>query len=295
MNLRFVFPATLAALALSTPLVVSATTVTPNNAGGDAFTNASGSNLGQAVGASGWYYNNVRAGGTVGIDGTYVRSGNGSVHMSGPANAKADIEYLPNAFPIAGNYNSVGSLGLLTAFTNMSYDWYRSAASVNDPRQAPALRVLVDADGNLATTNDRGGLVFERVYNEGVDQSAAPTNGWISESIGAGSFVWNFGLGRSTGSDINGDNYGYDETLAQWKAFFPNAIVIGFSSGIGSGWNGAFDGAVDNIAWTIGGVTTTSNFEVRATAAAVPEPETLSLLAVAVVGLGLVRRRRRAD
>ncbi|MEO8937945.1 MAG: PEP-CTERM sorting domain-containing protein [Burkholderiaceae bacterium] len=268
-------------------------TVTANNQGGDAFTNPGTNNAGQAVGSSGWYYNNVRANGVAGIDGTYARSGNGSVHFSGPANAKADVEFLPGALAIGGNNNSTGALGALSAFSGMSYDWLRDSISTNDVRQMPALRVLIDADGNIATTGDRGGLVFERVYNEGADSSAAPTNLWTTETIGANSFVWNFGLGLTTGADINGSGYGYDETLAQWKTLFPNAVVIGFSSGIGSGWNGSFDGAVDNIAWTIGGVTTTNNFETVG-AAAVPEPETLSLLAAAMIGLALVARRRRS-
>ena len=292
-NIRLATIASTAALLAAAAAPSSATTITANNPAGDAFTNASPSNQGQAVGASGWYYNNVRANGVAGIDGTYARNGNGSVHFSGPANAKADIEFLPGGLAIAGNYNSTGSLGTLSAFTGMSYDWYRSSTSTNDPRQAPALRVLVDADGNLATINDRGGLVFERVYNEGADSSAAPTNGWVTDVIGANSIVWNFGLGIPNNSDINNSGYSFDETLAQWKALFPNAVVIGFSSGIGSGWNGAFDGAVDNIAWTIGGVTTTNNFETRASAAAVPEPETLSLFAAALVGLGITARRRR--
>lgn len=271
----------------------NAAPVLANNPNGDAFTNPTAANLGQAVGTSGWYYNNVRANGVVGIDGTYARSGNGSVHFSGPANAKADIEFLPNAIPIAGNYNAAASLGSFSAFTGMSYEWYRNSTSATDVRQMPALRVLIDRDGNLATTNDRGGLVFERVYNEGVDSSAAPTNAWTSETIGATTFVWNFGLNLGGTVSINQTPYPYDDTLAQWQAFMPNAVIIGFSSGIGSGWSGSFDGAVDNIAWTIGGVTTTNNFETRATAAAVPEPETLSLFAAALVGLGLTARRRR--
>ena len=282
--------ALLAALAVP---AAHATTIVANNPSGDAFTNATSNNMGQAVGTSGWYYNNVRAGGVAGVDGTYAHDGNGSVHFSGPANAKADIEYLPNAVAIGGNYNANASLGLFSAFTNMRYDWYRNSTSSNDARQIPALRVLLDADGNLATTNDRGGLVFERVYNEGADSSPAPTNSWVTDSIGVSSFLWNFGLGIGNNANINATPYPFDATLAEWQAYFPNAVVIGFSSGIGSGWNGAFDGAVDNIAWTIGGATTTSNFETRAGAAAVPEPETLSLFAAALVGLGLSVRRRR--
>ena len=289
---HFCLPVAAAAISIAFASTAFAASIAPNNPAGDAYTNAGPSNSGQAIGSSGWYYNNVRNGGVAGVDGTYARSGNGSLHFSGPANAKADVEFLPNALQIAGNWNSTSSLGLLSTFGGMSYDWFRSSSSTNDVRQMPALRVLIDADGNIATTGDRGGLVFERVYNEGADSSAAPTNTWVNETIGAGTFVWNFGLGLTTASDINGSGYAYDDTLAQWKALFPNAVIIGFSAGIGSGWNGPFDGAVDNIAWTIGGVTTTNNFELVG-AAAVPEPETLSLLAAALIGAGLLSRRRR--
>jgi hypothetical protein len=41
----------------------------------------------------------------------------------------------------------------------------------------------------------------------------------------------------------------------------PDAIIIGLSIGVGSGWNGTFDGAIDNASWTISGVTTPWNFE----------------------------------
>ena len=205
-TLRQLFRFALAATAATLFGGANAAPVLANNPNGDAFTNPSSANLGQAIGTSGWYYNNVRANGTAGIDGTYARSGNGSLHFSGPANAKADVEFLPNAIPFLGNYNSAASLGSFSAFVGMSYEWYRNSTSTTDVRQMPALRVLIDRDGDLTTTNDRGGLVFERVYNEGADQSAAPTNAWTSETIGASTFVWNFGLNLLIGTDSTEDD-----------------------------------------------------------------------------------------
>lgn len=53
-----------------------------NNSPGDVFTNAGGSNTnpltpGAAIGASGWFYNNVRNNGIVGVHDNLPRSGNG--------------------------------------------------------------------------------------------------------------------------------------------------------------------------------------------------------------------------
>ena len=236
---------------------------------GDAFTYNSlfGSSVrsGQAVGSSGWYYNNVGGRGSVGINGNNPHSGNGSVSFSGVGNnSKADIEFLANpSRNLFGNYTSTGTFGPFSMLSSMSYDWYRNGTSTADPWLHPSLRVLLDLDGDLTTTGDRGGLVFEGIYN-GV--TTAPTDQWVSSTVGGSTNVWNFGLGLGTGYNIKNTGYGYDTTLAQWQAytqaFAPNAAIIGFSSGIGGGW-GPLTGAVDNIGWTIGGVTTTTNFELR--------------------------------
>lgn len=278
-------------------------TVYANNPSpGDAFTYAGGPpGSGQAVGATGWAYNNVRLGGTIGINTTNPRSGNGSVLMFTPTSAKADIEYYN------GSFVSPVSMGKLSDLNALSYDWYRNSSSGADAWLHPAMRIMVDADGDFTTLGDRGYLVFEREYNHGgTGHYAAPTDTWVPNDIynfngvGDSANLWMVNFGNPSGPVLEI----FDRNLQDWvnsnnpNSNYPslqNAVVYGLSAGLGSGWNGTFTGAVDNI--TIGFTgsdPTTYNFEVRSAGPApVPEPASLALFGAGLAGVLFGQRRRR--
>lgn len=251
--------------------------------------------------ANQWFKTNTAGSATAAITSAYLpAAGNtGSAQLKSPGNSgKIDLQYQwgTNASTsITAAATNGYTLGNLTA---LGYDWMRASGAAY-ASVAPAMRLYYDLDGKASTTSDRGVMVWEPVYN-----GAAITNGaWTSSDILGGNF-WQI-TGSSTQINI------YDYTLAEWqdpaltkkesaanggstgKTLTANTVIYAFNVGIGSGWGGSFDGAVDNIRWGFKGTTTTSNFELTAPAT-VPEPASLALLGLGLFGIFATRKRKQA-
>jgi hypothetical protein len=272
--------------------MLSASTITVFG-DGTAFTNPGPSNANNFSALDAWFSNNVRNSGASGITTNYPRSGNGSVYFQSPSgSAKADFEIL-----FANAFLTPYTLQSLTA---LSYDWYRDSASTVAGHFMPALRLYFDADGNQATTNDRGYLVYERAYNP--NTAPVPVDQWVSDDVfnfnspGQSANMWMVHFGNPNGSVLEI----YNRSLQDWlNTANPNnaypslgadTVIYGLSVGVGSGWTGNFIGAVDNVRVAFGqSIDTTWNFEVRDSA--IPEPTT-GVLLLGGLGVMWVSRRR---
>lgn len=226
-----------------------------------------------------WYQSNVGAGSTVGITTDYARSGNGSAYFNSTQGdtGKGDLLY------VFGNNGAVAPVALST-LTSASFDFYRAGSSTTDANFAPVLRLDMLKDGIFA-----GSLVFENVYQA---QTTAPVDSWTTLTANLGTGIW-WATNASLGPTFASANGG-QKTLAQWIAdnTGSNLSVYGLEIGIGSGWNGQFFGAADNVDVNFsGGRAVNSNFEVAATAA-VPEPATWAMMLVGFGGIGFAMRRR---
>lgn len=249
----------------------SASTVTVTSSSG-LFTNPTAANASSGAAYNTWYANNVRSGGAVGITAAHPDNGNGSIQFTAPSNsnAKADYEY----------YFAPGTSFLLSDLTAFSYDVYRGSSSTASAKYEPALRLYV-SDG----AGHSGYLVYEGVYNN----QPAPIDAFQNVDV-LSKYIWSTGTLPDAASN-------YTRTAADWVNLLPNLRVYGLSTGIGSGWDGTFEGAVDSITYgTRAGGTTTFNFETNAVApvAVTPEPSTFVMLGSGLAAMsGVVRRRVR--
>ncbi|MFQ3587568.1 MAG: PEP-CTERM sorting domain-containing protein [Fimbriimonadaceae bacterium] len=248
---------------------------------------------GQAIGTSGWAYNNVGANASAGIRGTQSwmqRSGNGSLVFTSPGgNGKADAELYKNPnvniLGLRTPVNSVAnSFGLLGQLSHLSFDWYRDSSSTVAAHLHPVLRLrLWDP-----ITGNSGYIVYEGVYN---GLLSAATDSWQSvDVLGLNARMW------STNSlPLSGQFYTEDIRLSNWIANYGSYHVMGISVGIGSGWNGTFLGAVDNVTVGFNGNFNTYNFEVTAVPGdPVPEPFTMGLVGAAALAALKRRRQKKA-
>ena len=240
----------------------------------------------------GWSAVNVAGGATVGIDGTYAPGGqSGALTFSGSGgSAKAD--YRKSWGLVAGR--TLGNI------SELGYDLFRAGSSTAAAHLAPAFR-LTYANEVTPGTYQTGYLIWEPVYNGYPTAGAGvPEDSWIDNDILAGNFWMRaFGPGRTIeqystdlGEWASGVTYSHPSGASHQLS--ANTWITGIEVGIGSGWAGTFDGAVDDVRIAFGNDRVSANFEVVA-AGAVPEPATWGMM---ILGFGLVgataRRRRRA-
>ena len=150
--------------------------------------------------------------------------------------------------------NNIFKLGDLH---DLSFDYYIASSDRTDV--IPVIRLAIDADGNLATTGDRGELVFEYAYQ---GFGATTQGSWQHADLAGGDWnAWQRSFGQ------NRDFYPNIVALSDWAdadGFTPtgglhfdqNSLILGWSVALGSG-NGTNLALLDNLA--VG--PTTYNFE----------------------------------
>jgi hypothetical protein len=186
----------------------------------------------------------VRAG-SITIDA--APAGGGSSHALHLVTDSANGRLRVNDAYDADNQIKLGDLD------DLSFDYY--IASSDRTNVIPVIRLAIDADGNLATTGDRGELVFEYSY-QGL--GATTQGSWQSADLAGDDWnAWqrSFGQNRDTFPNIVALSEWADAdgfTPAGGLHFDANSIILGWSIALGSG-NGTTNVYLDNL--TVGGVT----------------------------------------
>ena len=121
----------------------------------------------------------------------------------------------------------------------LSFDYFIQSATMTN--QIPVIRLIIDADGNLATTGDRGELVFEWAYQ---GFGATTTGSWQNADLVGDDWVaWQRSFGQNRDQIVNmtefsdwADADGF--TPAGGLKFDENSLIIGWSIAVGSGGGG---------------------------------------------------------
>jgi hypothetical protein len=152
-----------------------------------------------------------------------------------------------NDFYDADNYILLGDLDAL------DFDYYIQSSDRTDV--IPVIRLWIDGDGNLATTADRGELVFEWAY-QGL--GATTQGSWQTADLVGGDWVaW------QRANSMNLDQVANMTELSDWADadgytpvggvhFDENSVILGWSIAYGSG-NGTGVMYLDDL--QVGGVT----------------------------------------
>lgn len=267
-----------------------------NPAPGDLVT-AYGALKGDQIGSSNWHYNWVRRA-QVGIRTDFPRNGNGSVYFNvGIASGflpQAGIVYYRSSRQVGDAYNyatdTSSIIAPLQVLQNVTYSWYRDAASTVADNLFPRLEINIDLDGNPATAG-AGYLGLRR------PAGAVPVGTWVNESILASGNTLFWETTSGTGINIPTTPRTFADWLSYFQTNFPSAVIVGFTF-VAYGESGkVFRGALDDVSWTISGATTSFNFEATPASGGggqnpvIPEPSTMALFAVGASGLALLRRR----
>jgi hypothetical protein len=252
------------------PNVTTATASTVTNANGT-VTTSTGARVTAGVALGRWHQANVGGGASVGITRDYSNDGDGAAYFASTGSAgKADLQR---------NFTSLVSLSKLES---VSFSFFVDPASQTiNGTFAPVLRLNMLKNGSFA-----GSLVFEYAY-QGL--GAAPEGQWVTQTASLNSGNWwatNAALGP-----VQANANGGVKSLQSWIDANGSAElqVFGVNIGIGSGWDGNFAGAIDDVRYSFaGGPSSEVNFAV------VPEPATWAMM---IGGFGLVgaasRRRSR--
>ena len=135
----------------------------------------------------------------------------------------------------------------------LSFEYYVESSDRTDV--IPVVRLLVDADGDLSTTGDRGELVFEWAY-QGL--GAVTQDSWQTADLAGVDWVaWQRSNGANHDQIVNmtelsdwADADGF--TPAGGITFDENSVVLGWSIALGSG-NGTEVAYIDDL--QVAGVT----------------------------------------